>query len=146
MYAEFHKDLIAAGYEIIPVKPNGKAPINSDWSNFTKKEMLKAAKQHPNASIGLLTANTPCIDVDCRNKELAKLMVDYLRPMFPQSLERVGNAPKTLFICRTDQPFTKLASKIYLDADNNKCQVEILGKGQQAVVWGNHATTGKPYH
>jgi hypothetical protein len=146
MYAEYHRDLIASGYEIIPVKPNGKAPINADWSNFTTKKMLKAAKLHPNASIGLLTANTPCIDVDCRNKELAKLMVDYLRPLFPQSLERVGNAPKTLFICRTEQPFTKLASKIYIDADGNKCQVEILGKGQQAVVWGNHATTGKPYH
>jgi len=146
MYAEYHRDLIAFGYEIIPVKPNGKAPINSDWSNFTTKKMLKAAKDHPNASIGLLTANTPCIDVDCPNEDLAKLMVDYLRPLFPQSLERVGNAPKTLFICRTEQPFTKLASKIYIDADGNKCQVEILGKGQQAVVWGNHATTGKPYH
>ena len=146
MYAEYHRELIAFGYEIIPVKPNGKAPINSDWSNFTTKKMLKAAKQHPNASIGLLTANTPCIDVDCRNKELAKRMVDYLRPLFPQSLERVGNAPKTLFICRTEQPFAKLASKIYIDTDGNKCQVEILGKGQQAVVWGNHATTGKPYH
>ena len=146
MYAEYHRDLIAFGYEIIPVKPNGKAPINSDWSNFTTKKMLKAAKDHPLASIGLLTANTPCVDVDIPNEELAKLMVDYLRPMFPQSLERVGNAPKTLFICRTEQPFTKMASKIYVDTDGNKCQVEILGKGQQAVVWGNHATTGKPYH
>ena len=146
MYAEYHRDLLALGYEIIPVKPNGKAPINSDWSNFTTKKMLKAAKDHPLASIGLLTANCPCIDVDCPNEELAKLMVDYLRPLFPQSLERVGNAPKTLFICRTDQPFTKMASKIFTDADGNKCQVEILGKGQQAVVWGNHATTGKPYH
>lgn len=145
MYAEYHYDLVAMGYDIIPVHRDGKAPIPSDWSNYTKRKMLKAAKRWPDESIGMLTSKNPCIDVDCLNPDLAGMMVRYLRPLFPESLERVGRAPKTLFICRTDTPFSKMASKIYTDAEGHKNQVEILGKGQQAVIWGNHATTKLPY-
>ena len=47
---------------------------------------------------------------------------------------------------RTDTPFTKVTSKEYRDPEGRKAQVEILGKGQQCVIYAIHPDTHRPYH
>ena len=152
------QELEALGYEAIPILPHdcghksaGKAPAIRDWQNGFDPENFRLIWRLNggvnDCGIGILTRNTPALDIDVRHPvaaaELQKLAYD----MFPNAPERVGMAPKRLFLFRTDEPFTKLKTREYLIGDDNKPHhVEILGDGQQFVAFGIHPGTGRPYH
>jgi hypothetical protein len=53
--------------------------------------------------------------------------------------------PKALLPFKTLKPFPKVASKVFVDPQGLKHQVEIMGDGQQFVAFGIHPDTQKGY-
>jgi hypothetical protein len=60
------------------------------------------------------------------------------------ALVRIGRAPKALFPVRVRGSLRKLRSTVVL-IDGQRCMLEVLAEGQQAVIGGIHPGTGQPY-
>ena len=60
------------------------------------------------------------------------------------ALVRIGRAPKALFPIRVRGSLRKLHSTVVL-IDGQRCMLEVLAEGQQAVIGGVHPGTGQPY-
>jgi hypothetical protein len=60
------------------------------------------------------------------------------------ALVRIGRVPKALFPVRVRGSLRKLRSTVVL-IDGQRCMLEVLAEGQQAVVGGIHPGTGQPY-
>lgn len=144
---EFGGALVASGYAVIPIKANGKAPSIPDWSTARadKKQVSVWAQQFPQGGVGILTKDTPAIDLDIRDQEVQQLVLDWIAENIGKTAARVGKAPKSLLVYRTDTPFKKISSRVFTDFLGIKHQVEILGDGQQFVAFGTHPETQKPY-
>jgi hypothetical protein len=136
------------GFAIIPV--TGKNPAIDGWQNISANTELidlwpKSYPFHKNT--GVLTRDTPCIDIDIMNAEASDAVESLLRSRFEEHgmiSARIGMSPKRAFLFRTDKPFAKLTLKLI--APNGKGEkIEILGDGGQVVVHGIHPDTKKPY-
>lgn len=91
--------LIDNGYEIVPIKVGGKAPGFAGWekSRASREQLTEWLDSgHKNAGVGILTKNTPAIDIDCRNEKLAAIMEKYCREKLGLKLMRIGLWPKRL--------------------------------------------------
>jgi hypothetical protein len=60
------------GYQPIPTRPNEKIPSISNWQNFEYSANDPKNLYYKNHGIGLLTAYTPAIDIDCYSEEIAE--------------------------------------------------------------------------
>lgn len=145
---------LANGYEIIPIKPGTKRPPFDEWeeiraTNRTVKRWIENGRG--SHGVGILARKTPMVDIDCRDGEIVEQMIRFTEDLCGETIRRVGWAPKTGLLYRTDEPFKKINSKIYVKpgddpADKTKLhKVEILGDGQQFVAFAVHPDTGKPY-
>lgn len=146
--SRYGQRLLDNGYHIVPIRVGGKAPGFDGWekSRATKdqlKEWLESGHRH--AGVGILTKNTPAIDIDIRDERVATLMDNYVRKHLGGKLVRIGKAPKRLFLFRCDTPFRKMRTTVRLDEWKDKQQIEVLGEGQQFVAYHKHPETGKPY-
>lgn len=140
------KRLLDQGYPIIPIRPNLKHPGFKGWQNTVADEAdLSDWLSRGFTGVGILTATTPAIDLDILDDTIVDKMTAFVEKMFPNAPRRTGQAPKTLFVCRTDTSFTKLASQAYEDFLGNVHRVEILGQGQQFVAFHIHPDTNEPY-
>jgi hypothetical protein len=161
--ARYGEKLIEAGYRIVPLKVGEKFPPFDGWEqvrpdidelrgwlangvDFVHKKTgedrnVKVTK----AGIGIIAANTPGVDLDIRDKEVALHMEQWVHDNVAMAPVRVGMAPKRLLMFRTDAPFRKMNSAIFEDEFGDKHQIEILGDGQQFVAMHIHPETGKPY-
>lgn len=147
--AQHGQKLIDNGYHIVPIRFGGKAPGFDGWekSRASRDQLTEWLEGgHKTAGVGILTKNTPAVDIDCRNEKLAEIMEAYCREKLGVKLMRIGLWPKRLFLFRTDQPFRKMRTSIRLDEEMEKNQVEVLGEGQQCVAYAKHPDTGKPYY
>ena len=63
----------------------------------------------------------------------------------PTPLERVGKAPKRALCYRTATPMPKIKTPTLVMPDGRTALVEVLGQGQQAVGFGIHPETRRPY-
>ena len=141
----YRKQLLAAGYWPIPV--NGKIPHLDDWPNIRATEAMietwnQTRPDHINT--GVLTFNTPFIDIDVTDEQVAENIEALLESVIDKSAVRVGKPPKRAVPFRTDTPFKKMVAEF--TAPNGSLQrVEILGVGQQIVVDGIHPDTRQPY-
>jgi hypothetical protein len=143
------KSLLAAGYTPIPV--NGKAPILPEWQKQrpTTEDVDKWAQRYPSAfNTGIVTRTTPTVDIDVYDD----VMVEELRSSLwsvvgenGHAMVRIGQAPKCAIPFQTDQPFPKVTTPIFTSPDGRKHHVEVLGDGQQVVVFGKHPDTGGDY-
>lgn len=146
---EYGERLVELGYRIVPLPPGSKGPNRRGWPKFNA-DAAQVRQWYSNGSshdgIGVLAAQTPAIDVDILDKEVAQEMSDIIDELFPDHslLMRVGKAPKFLIPFRSDEPFRKLSSSVYTDGANDH-KVEILGEGQQWVAYHVHPETGKLY-
>lgn len=131
------------GYNVIPVK--GKRPIIEGWQKgFTKEEVARyAANGHANSNIGLLAKDFPGVDIDVSDEHCAAALEGLALRVLGNAPIRIGTAPKRLLMYATDNPFTKI--KVYLEGPNGPSDengkdyaVEILGDGQQYVIYGRH--------
>jgi hypothetical protein len=141
----YRKKLLAAGYLPIPV--NGKAPPIQGWSDIQATDALidRWADQYASATnTGIITANTPAIDIDVLDPAVADEVHRLVKQMIGTSAVRTGLAPKRALLFRTDTPFKK-RDATYTSPDGLTHKVEILGWGQQIVVHGIHPTTREPY-
>lgn len=148
--AEYGHNLIRNGYSIIPICRGQKYPPFKAWQkyqNTSHQQIQEWSNIYPSAGIGILTYNTPSIDIDVWNPDYVQELVKDISHFFGQEivLTRTGQSPKILIPCWTDTPFSKLASDIFIDADGRKNQVEILGDGQQFVAMGIHPDTQQLY-
>jgi hypothetical protein len=141
--------LVELGYTVLPIKPGSKRPDIKDWPRHATTAANVVAwysngrAQH---GVGINARNTPAIDVDVLDDQVAGAMADAIDAIFPghSLLMRTGMAPKFLIPFRSDEPFRKLVSQTYTDGKNDH-KVEILGDGQQFVAYAIHPGTGKEY-
>jgi hypothetical protein len=145
--------LRSAGFSPLPVVASIKAPPMKAWQKLfdpTEHQIRSWERTHSAAdSTGILTRFVPTIDIDVLDPEAAQAIEDLVRGRFEEKgyiLARVGRWPKRAILFRTDTPFDKILVKLI--APNGKPgdeRLELLADGQQVVVHGLHAGTGKPY-
>lgn len=146
--SQYGQRLLDNGYHIVPIRVGGKAPGFDGWekSRATKDQLKDWLENgHRQAGVGILTKNTPAIDIDIRDEKVANLMDTYVRKHLGGKLVRFGQAPKRLFLFRCDSPFRKMRTTVRFDEWGDKQQIEVLGEGQQFVAYHKHPDTGKPY-
>jgi hypothetical protein len=140
--------LIDAGYYIIPIKRGEKRPLFSEWTHIKADHDLLNEwldQGYGRHGIGIIAADTPAVDLDIRDEEVAAHMEEWVHDNIAMAPVRVGHAPKRLLMFRTDEPFRKLKSKVFVDEFDDEHHVEILGDGQQFVAYHIHPDTDKPY-
>lgn len=140
--------LIEQGYSPVPIAHGKKAPGFEGWqkSQATVKQVKEwVASGFQWAGVGLLTKNTPAVDIDVRDKEVADLVETWIRENIGDAPLRIGRAPKRLMVFRCDKPFRKMRSAKYVDEWAEEQQIEILADGQQFVAFHKHPDTRKPY-
>jgi hypothetical protein len=138
--------LFAAGYSPLPV--NGKAPPVPGWQDIVATNDIISAweDKYPDATnTGILTGNTPAIDIDVLDPAIADELQQIAERMIGTSPIRIGQAPKRAMLFRTDEPFDKVSTPIFTSPGDRTHKVEILGRGQQIVVYGIHPDTHSPY-
>src|SRR5690349_10846237 len=154
--SKFGPKALANGYEIIPIKPGTKRPPFDGWEDIrcSKKQLARWIDNgRGKHGVGILTRLTPLVDIDCRDKKIVAKMIAFTEELLGETLLRVGQAPKTGLVYRTDEPFRKVNSKTFIDPDNpvDKSgktlgqKLEVLGDGQQFVAFAIHPDTQEPY-
>ena len=88
---------------------------------------------------------TPAVDIDCRDADISKKMIEFCEKILGVAPKRVGLAPKTIMVYRTETPFKKIQSPAFLDPEGRKHQVEVLSDRNQFIAFGIHPNTRKPY-
>jgi hypothetical protein len=136
------------GYAILAIRPGEKRPFGKDWE--TKKFGLKTLASFIEAGrggygLGIKTARTPGVDVDCYDEKIVAHMVKFTTDLLGETLIRVGMPPKTLLVYRCSKPFPKTQSKVFIDDEGRPVKLEVLGDGQQFVALHIHPDTKKPY-
>jgi hypothetical protein len=142
----YRKCLRAAGYSPLPV--NGKAPPIPGWQDIAATDdiIITWEDKYPNATnTGILTGNTPAIDIDVLDSAAADELEQIAERIVGISAVRIGRAPKRAMLFRTDVPFDKFSTQFFVSPDGRIHKVEILGRGQQLVVQGIHPDTLSPY-
>lgn len=153
-WSEYGMLLWENGYTVVPIIPPdsprpkaGKRPALEDWQKIsnTRGQIEGFAKKYASSGIGILTKNTPAVDIDVYDKYGAKHMMAVVENKIGAGPVRVGRAPKKLILCQTDVPFKKVKSATWEDDFGQRHAVEILGDGQQFVAYGVHPDTRKEY-
>ena len=134
-----------AGFSPIPAK--GKAPVIEGWQkqfNVSDLDIAGWREKHRYAkNTGIITRDTPALDIDILNTEAVAAAVALVRQRFEgrgRILLRTGLAPKILIPFRTSEPFSKIT--ILFDEGE---KLEFLGDGQQFIAAGIHPDTRQPY-
>lgn len=96
------------------------------------------------ANIGLRAHSFPAIDIDVKDEALASLIAAVVERFLPETAMRVGQWPKRLLPFRLEgMPFSRM--QLYIDYNDERHLVEILGSGQQYLIGGIHPRTMEPY-
>jgi hypothetical protein len=142
--------LQTGGYCPIPVA--GKVPAMREWqkhfeTNRTEIELWN--RVYPDATnTGILTGRNPTIDIDILNAAAAEAIEALAREHFEERghfLVRIGKWPKRAILLRTDKPFPKITRNMVAPSGATGEKIEVLGLGQQVVVFGIHPDTKYPY-
>ncbi|MEO0542908.1 MAG: AAA family ATPase [Pseudomonadota bacterium] len=138
------KKLVDNGFRPIPIPYGTKAPRIKGWQKYEAMPEAIEKDFRVKNNIGLLLRDNPMIDIDVRVPAVAEILKGEALKRWPEALERVGLPPKVGLFVRCDEPFRKLCTSDF-KINGQKCQVEILCDGQQAVAFGMHPDTGKDY-
>ena len=147
---EIAAQLIANGYQPVPIPHGRKGPIISGW----QKRIFTSADFAADANIGIRCGDdgVAFCDIDVYCSTTAKAIADEWLNRFPAPhsnwLQRTGQAPKTGFLFRLPEPTTKFSVKIAptgFAPEGKEDGIEILCKGQQVVAFGIHPETSQPY-
>lgn len=135
------------GYRVVPIKSGVKGPVLSEWEKLrATPAMIEgwARNGYANGNIGIITEETPAVDLDIYDAEIADAMEAWMIKEFGDDLMvRVGQAPKRLFVFRTNSPFKKMA--VTYKQGKQRHQIEVLAHGQQFVAYGIHPDTEREY-
>ena len=131
------------GYPVIPVL--GKVPVLQDWQNQPDAALVfENFKDHNLGVICGGQAKIVAIDIDVYDEDVVKILTDKVIDDLGFAPQRIGRAPKTLFVFRCSEIQKKRKTAVF-DINGNDCAVEILGDGQQFVASGVHPDTRKKY-
>jgi len=143
------KTLLGLGYPIIPIRQGMKHPGLKGWQEFKADTALLDrwlnGSFNNNSGVGILCGTVSAVDIDVKDLDMVRGVVDYIAETIPSPVHRIGNFPKVALIYKTDTPFRKITSKKYIDLFGEDHKVEILGAGQQFVAYHIHPDTGQPY-
>ena len=142
-YQKFAEQLSAKGWDTTPLR--GKIPILTGWQN--RPETALKFDQFPDANIGVVCGgihNVIAVDIDVLSETVAEIIRTITEDMLGTAPERIGAAPKTLFVYRCTTAISKIKTSIYDIGGGDAC-VEVLAEGQQFVASGIHPNTGKSY-
>ena len=140
-YSKYASDLTSLGYDTTPL--NGKRPVLKGWQKRPEHDH----EQYVGNNIGVLCGglhNIVAVDIDVKHKATAALLRDMATDQLGFAPERIGNAPKTLFVFKCTERFNKIKTGVY-EIDNQDAAVEILAEGQQFCASGQHPDTKKNY-
>lgn len=142
--ANLPQQLLAKGFEPVPIAPRQKYPTIQNWPTADCGELVKIwPAKH---GIGLRTGKVVAVDVDVYDAEvvdrIVKLM-DYFCSATP--LSRIGQPPKVLMPVLCPEIKSKISSNKWCDSNGVINQIEVLSHGQQFVAYGIHPDTGKRY-
>ncbi len=97
------------GYEPVPIIPGEKRPRPKGWE---QGGFAKRVADYPRDYVGLLTRDTPAVDIDVSDETLVRqieaIVLDVLDCHERPPPARVGMAPRRLLAFRTCEPFGKL--------------------------------------
>jgi len=115
-----------------------------DWRNHNTTEHDVRRWESDGANVGLRAGRFPGLDIDSTDDGIATAVQELaLRELGPAPL-RVGKPPKRLLMYRTDDPFGRM--RMWLeDVKKTTHLIELLGEGQQYLVFGTHPATMRPY-
>lgn len=141
------RGLIAHGYRVVAC--DGKEPCGLGWSNsrWSAEQMAGLARLYPHGqNTGLLCGELVGLDIDAPDLETSEAIISMVTELrgVEAAPYRIGRAPKRLYAFRASAPRRKLATGAYL-IGGQKCQVEVLGIGQQFVAYGTHPETNRQY-
>jgi hypothetical protein len=152
-FAEVAPHLEATGYRPVPIKPGFKAPLLDDWQAGHPVEHWLPHRDPGTGKVtdcarwgtGLLTAPTPAVDLDIRDKELVRALIRLADDMIDPAPFRIGSPPKALLLFCTDEPFDKISGRWFaLPGEDWRAsgyqphRLEVLGDGQQCLVCARH--------
>lgn len=156
IYKKQAQSLISNGYRIVPIDQGQKGPFIKQWQ--TKDFTADDIRAGVGVLCGLGDAPVCAIDIDVVDVTLSEAITAACVDLLGPSVERVGQAPKTMVIYQAEAGgWPKVASKWFsfspwTQDDAGKWvtsgeaqRVEILGKGQQFVAYHIHPGTGAPY-
>lgn len=147
--SQYGLPLIEKGYPIVPIKRGHKFPKGiKQWGRIEAKPSdvnRWLLNGFSDGGVGVLSRFFPAVDIDVRDEEIVKKLIAWCEENIGQTVQRVGDAPKTLLVYRTEDPFTKITSKKYEDFLGVDHKLEILGEGQQFVAFAVHPESQKPY-
>jgi len=146
--AKYGETVLDNGYAICAIRPGEKRPFGKNWEeqNFGKKTLAGFIEaDRGRFGVGIKTAKTPGVDIDCYDTDLVEHMIQFTTELVGPALERVGLAPKTLLVYRAGTPFPKTQSKTFIDDEGRPVKLEVLADGQQFVAFHIHPDTGQPY-
>jgi hypothetical protein len=148
------------GYRPVPisgihmsVKHPGKQPVLANWqqrcANADEKTIRSWSAHAPDCTnTGMLTGISGGIvaaDIDVLIPKVAAEIADLASDLLGATpLQRIGRAPKTLYVYRVASDFRKVKTPTFVMPDGSDAAVEFLAEGQQFVAFGQHPT-GKPY-
>jgi hypothetical protein len=131
------------GYHPIPIIPGDKRPAPDEWQ--TPRRVDAYLPRYARYWTGILTATCPAIDLDIRDKELVRVLIETADDMLGVAPFRVGQPPKALLLYGTADPFPKITGRWWaLPGEDIKAEgynghrVEVLGDGNQFVAFARH--------
>jgi AAA domain-containing protein/primase-like protein/bifunctional DNA primase/polymerase-like protein len=144
---KYGPQLIRNGYSIIPIIERTKRPGCKLWQNLsaTLDDLNDWLKISSFKGVGILTADTPAVDIDVEDPEIVEKMVLFCENNIGPSPKRIGKPPKTILVFQAKFPFKKIQSPKYKCSRGLTHQVEILGDGQQFVAFAVHPATKNDY-
>jgi hypothetical protein len=148
------------GYRPVPIKPGFKAPMLDDWQAGHAPEHYLPHRDPNTGKVtdcrgwgtGILTATCPAVDLDIKDRELVRVLLDLVDEVLGYAPFRIGSPPKALVPFSTAAPFDKLSGRWWaLPGENYRAggysphRLEVLGRGQQYVAFARHPSTKRPY-
>lgn len=147
-FEQIGRSLLDNGYLIVPIRTGGKNPSIPRWQSA--RLTVNDLAQYDGAGVGILTGQGDypvcALDIDTLHPELAEEFSEWCRTHLGAAPERIGQAPKTLFVYRAAEPdWRKITGGWWQGKDKSRHRVEVLGRGQQFVAYHIHPDTRKPY-
>ncbi|MFC4271829.1 DUF3987 domain-containing protein [Sneathiella chungangensis] len=146
-FKETAPKLAGLGYLPVPLAKGSKGPRLLDWPKY--KFGIGDEEKHSDLGCGIICGQVIALDLDIPDLEILKKVCEAIgvsNDKFYDAPERIGSAPKTLRVFRTETPYRKKMTGDYFLTSGVKVSVEILADGQQFAAFHIHPDTGQPYH
>ena len=142
-YPVYAPILNGLGYDTTPL--DGKKPFLTGWQN--RPAAALEFDKYNGKNIGVLcggVSNLVAVDVDIYDARIAQQFEEVITEDLGFAPQRIGQAPKALFVFRCTTPVSKMRTAVF-HIKGKDCAVEILAEGQQFVASGIHPDTKRKY-